>query len=227
MEQAGNITDLALAADEGLIEETQVAFFRNNIVGAVYNHFGPIGPRVSRLGSFLHERSREAVPRAAFRQLIRADAAAQLDRLGDLRVLDFAIAPSYLDAVRQVDGSLADAFEANSRLMEAPKELALVLKSERAAAGGFLNRMVGGLRELLNGGNIREGAERLRAHGYCKDTDRVDTVDLLNDQFIASKAIVRMNMRSRALEVVAAFQAIEETYQELRNDLEAAAGISP
>ena len=224
LEQAGSITDLVLATDEGLIEETHVAFFPKNIVGAVYNHFGP---RVSRLGSFLHQRSREAVPRATYSQLLRADAAAQLDRLGDLRVLDFAITSSYLDVVRQADGSLADAFEASARLLESPKELSLVLKSERAGAGGFLNRMGGSLRALLNGGNVREGAERLKAHGYLKDTDRVDTIDLLNDQFIASKAIVRMNTRSRALDAVAAFRAIEETYQELRADLEAAVGISP
>ncbi len=224
LEQAGNITDLVLATDEGLIEETHVAFFPNNIVGAVYNHFGP---RVSRLGSFLHERSHEAVPLATYSQLLRADAAAQLDRLGDLRVLDFAIASSHLDVVRQADGSLADAFEANARLMESPKELSLILKSERAAAGGFLNRMGGSLRALLNGSNIREGTERLKAHGYLKDTDRVDTIDLLNDQFIASKAIVRMNTRSRALDAVAAFRAIEETHQKLRADLEAAVGISP
>ena len=133
LEQSGNITDLVLASDEGLLEETHIAFFQKNIVGAVYNHFGP---RVSRLGSFLHERSQEAVPRAAFRQLLRSDSAAQLERLGDLRVLEFTISPSYLDVVRQADRSLADAFEASSRVVESPKELVLVLRPESSAAGG-------------------------------------------------------------------------------------------
>ena len=62
LEQAGNISDLVLDADAGLLEAIHVVFFPNNIVGAEYNHFGP---RVSRLGSYLHEKSSEAVARAA------------------------------------------------------------------------------------------------------------------------------------------------------------------
>ena len=85
LEQAGNISDLVLDADAGLLEAIHVVFFPNNIVGAEYNHFGP---RVSRLGSYLHEKSSEAVARAAFRPILCGDAANQLDRLSDLRVLN-------------------------------------------------------------------------------------------------------------------------------------------
>ena len=223
LEQAGNVTDLILAADQGLLEETHVAFFPNNIAGAVYNHFGP---RASGLGSYLHQKSAEAVPFASFKQLLRAEPAAQLDRLGDLRVLEMTITPAYADIVRQADGSMGDAFEANARLLESPRGLSLVLKSERVAAGGFLGRMGGVLRELLNSDSIREGALRLRARGYCNDTHIVDTLDLLSDKFISTKAIVRMNTRSRALVPGAAFQAIREAYGDLRDELEFAAGVS-
>ena len=223
LEQAGNVTDLVLAVDQGLLEETHVTFFPNNIAGAVYNHFGPRAPR---LGSYLHQKSAEEVPFASFKQLLRADPAAQLDRLGDLRVLEMTITPAYVDVVRQADGSLGDAFEANSRLLESPKGLSLILKSERVAAGGFLGRMGGVLRGLLNNGNIREGALRLQARGYCNDTEIVDTLDLLSDKFISTKAIVRMNTRSRALDPGAAFQAIRETYSDLRDELELAADVS-
>lgn len=222
LEQAGNVTDLVLAADQGLLEETHVTFFPNNIAGAVYNHFGPRAPR---LGSYLYQKSAEAVPFASFKQLLRADPAAQLDRLGDLRVLEMTITPAYVDVVRQADDSLSDAFEANARLLEAPRGLSLVLKSERGAARGFLGRMGGVLRGLLNG-NIREGALRLQARGYCNDTEIVDTLDLLSDKFISTKAIVRMNTRSRALDPGAAFQAIREAYGDLRDELELAAGVS-
>ena len=223
LEQAGNVTDLILAADQGLLEETHVAFFPNNIAGAVYNHFGP---RASRLGSYLHQKSAEAVPFASFKQLLRAEPSAQLDRLGDLRVLEMTITPAYVDVVRQADSSLGDAFEANARLLESPKGLSLVLKSERVAAGGFLGRMGGVLRGLLNNGSIREGALRLQARGYCNDTEIVDTLDLLSDNFISTKAIVRMNTRSRALDPGAALRAIREAYGDLRDELEIAAGVS-
>ena len=103
LEQAGNITDMNLSPDMGLLESIHVVFFPNNIVGAEYNHFGP---RVSRLGSFLHEKSNKDVALAAFRPILRGDATEQLDRLTDLRVLDFSILPSYVEIVRQRNQSL-------------------------------------------------------------------------------------------------------------------------
>ena len=205
LEQAGNISDLVLDADAGLLEAIHVVFFPDNIVGAEYNHFGP---RVSRLGSFLHEKSNEAVPRANFRPILRGDAAKQLDRLSDLRVLELSVLPSYVDVVRQSHVSLADALAANGRVLENPKVLQVILKPEREASTGFLASMIGGLRELVSNGNVQEGADRLQLHGKCQDTDRVETIDLLKDQLISTKAIVRMNPRSRALDPGAAFQAI-------------------
>lgn len=223
LEQAGNISDLVLAADEGLLEATHIVFFSDNIVGAEYNHFGP---RVSRLGSFLHEKSDGAVPRAIFRPILRGDAAKQLDRLSDLRVLDLSVMPSYVDVVRQSHVSLADALAANGRVLESPKVLQVILKPEREASTGFLANMTGGLRELVSNGNVHGGADRLQVRGRCKDTNRVETIDLLKDQLISTKAIVRMNQRSRALVPSAAFQAIRDAYQDLQDELESSPSVS-
>ena len=223
LEQAGNISDLVLDADAGLLEAIHVVFFPNNIVGAEYNHFGP---RVSRLGSYLYEKSNKAVARAAFRPVLRGDAAKQLDRLSDLRVLEFSIVPSYLDVVRQSHVSLSDALAANGNVLGNPKVLQVILKPQPEASTGFLANMTGGLKELLSNGNIHGGSDRLLVHGRCHDSDRVETIDLLKDQLISTKAIVRLNPRSRALDPEAAFEAIREAYLDLHDELEAAASVS-
>ena len=223
LEQAGNISDLVLDADAGLLEAIHVVFFPNNIVGAEYNHFGP---RVSRLGGFLYDKSGKAVPRATFRPLLRGDAAKQLDRLSDLRVLELSVMPSYVDVVRQSHVSLADALTANGRVLENPKVLQVILKPQQEASTGFLAKMIGGLKELVSNGNVQEGADRLQVHGKCHDTDRVETIDLLRDQLISTKAIVRMNPRSRALVPAAAFKAIREAYRDLFEELVAASSVS-
>ena len=155
LEQAGSISDLVLDADAGLLEAIHVVFFPNNIVGAEYNHFGP---RVSRLGRYLHEKSSEAVARAAFRPILRGDAAKQLDRLSDLRVLELSILPSYVDVVRRSHVSLSDALAAIGRVFENPKVLQVILKPQREASDGFLASMIGGLKELVSNGNFQEGA---------------------------------------------------------------------
>ena len=223
LEKAGNISDLVLDADTGLLKAIHVVFFPDNIVGAEYNHFGP---RVSRLGSYLHEISSEAVARAAFRPILSGDAPKQLDQLSDLRVLDFSILPSYLDVVRQSHVSLSDALAANGRVLENPKVLQVILKPQREASTRFLANMVGGLKGLVSNGNLQEGADRLQVYGMCHDSNRVETIDLLKDQLISTKAIVRMNPRSRALDSRAAFQAIREAYFDLRDELKAAASLS-
>lgn len=225
MEQAGNIRDLELDPDTGLLETIHVVFFSDNIVGAEYNHFGP---RISSLGNFLHEKSSNAVPRATFRPILRGDAAEQLDRLTDLRVFEFSILPSYAEIVRQSQESLADLFAANAKVLEDPKVIQVILKPQRKAAPGFLHRMRGVLKELLSNSSLREGSDRLQVRGKCEDSGRVETIDLLKDQLISTKAIVRMNQRSPALEPQAAFQAIREAYREMNDRLvSGAASVSP
>ena len=174
----------------------------------------------------MHEKSSEAVARAAFRPILRGDAAKQLDRLSDLRVLELSILPAYVDVVRQSHVSLADALAANGRVLESPKVLQVILKPQREASAGFLANMIGGLKELVSNGNVQEGADRLQVHGRCQDSDRVETIDLLKDQLISTKAIVRLNPRSRALDAGAAFQAILEAYLDLHDELESAASVS-
>lgn len=222
IERGGNISDLNLGPDEGLLEAIHVVFFPNNIVGAEYNHFGP---KVSRLGGYLHEKSNKAVRRVTFRPLLRGDAAEQLNRLSELRVLDFSIQSSYVEIVKQANDSLAAALEANRRVLEDPKILQLILKPEQGSRSRFLESMKKSLMALVGRDGVREGMERLQVRGKCRDSDRVETIDLLKDQLVSTKRIVRMNERSRALNPESAFQAIREAYGELQNQLEDAASI--
>ncbi len=224
LERAGQISNLDLPAESGLLEAIHVVFFpQTNIVGAEYNHYGP---RVSRLGSYLYDKSNKAVPRAVFLSLLRGDAAEQLERLTDMRLLEFSIRPPFVDFVRQANQSLGDAFAANSRVLENPEILQVTLKPQKEDRQGLLTRIRESLRILFGSNEILEGAERLQVRGKCEDSGQVETIDLLKDQLVSVKSIVRMGERSRALDSASAFEAIREAYQQLEDDLEKAAGVS-
>ena len=223
LEQAGQITDLDLASDMGLLETIHVVFFRDNIVGAEYNHFGP---RLSRLGTYLHEKSNNAVCKATFHPLLRGDAAEQLDRLDEIRLLDFSIRPAYAEALRQIDLSLGDALAANARILSNPKTVQVVIKPERESWRATLNRLLPPIRRLLRQRELLLNTERLQLRGRCRDTYRVETVDLLKDQMISTKTIVRLNERGRALDPSSAFQAICEAYEDQGDRLQTATGVS-
>ena len=58
------------------------------------------------------------------------------------------------------------------------------------------------------------------------DTGKMDTIDLLKDQLIATRQILRVGERSRAVQADSAFQAIESAYVDLRESLRLAAGLA-
>lgn len=224
LERAGHIQNLDLDPDTGLLEAIHVVFFPDNIVGSEYNHFGP---RLSRLGHYLHTKSEGAVPKAIFRPILRGDATKQLERLTDIRLLELSIRPAYAEIVRQADRSLADAIDANSRVLDDPETVQIVIKPQKQSRGAALDKLGSRFRQLFNQDGLLQNADRFQLRGKCADTARVETIDLLKDQLISTKRIVRLNERSRALDPDSAFQAILEAYKELYDDLLCAADISP
>jgi hypothetical protein len=224
LEQAGTVSDLNIAADAGLLEPVHVTFFPNNIVGADFNFYGP---RLSRLGYYIRVKSSNAVPLAIFNPLLRLDVSAQLDHLTEIRLLDLTVQASYIETVRQADASLGEAFAANARVLDGDvEELEIVLRPSKNARLGALNRLLAPLRTLARGPELRENARRFQVRGKHDQTGKVELIDLLRDQLIARKQILRVGERSRAVDAGSAFEAIRTAHDELGDDLRRAAGIA-
>jgi hypothetical protein len=223
LERAGMVSDLNIAADAGLLEPVHIIFFADNIVGADFNFYGP---RLSRLGYYLRVKSSDAVPLAMFHPLLRLDVAAQLDHLTEIRLFDLRVKASYVETVRQADASLGAAFTANARVLDGDMdELELVLKPSKDARRGALQRLLVPLRTLVRSPELREYASRFQVKGKHDETGKVELIDLLRDQLIARKQILRLGERSRAVDENSAFQAIRAAYDELRDDLRRAAAL--
>lgn len=168
LEQAGNVTDLDIAANAGLMEPVHVLFFPDNIVGADFNFYGP---RLSRLGYYLHVKSARATPLAVFHPLLRLDVAEQLNHLAELRLFDLKLKASYIETVRQADASLGDAFAANTRVLDGNvDELQLVLRPTKATRRQALQRLINPLRALVRAHDLRDNAQRFQVAGKREDT---------------------------------------------------------
>ena len=222
LEEAGQITDLELAASAGLCEPMHVVFFSDNIVGIEYNHFGP---RLSRLGYYLRVKSRNAVPMVHFQPLLRGDVAGQLDRLAEIKLLALRVRPSYQDTLRQADQSLGDAFAANAQVLDDPEDVELVLRAGKDGRRSALERLLAPLKQLARRSDLRENAARFEVKGKRDDTNRVATIDLLKDQLIVQRQIVKLGERSRALDSSSAFEAIHSAHDELGDALRQAASV--
>jgi hypothetical protein len=223
LEQAGKVSDLNIAADAGLLEPVHVVFFTDNIVGADFNFYGP---RLSRLGYYLRTKSNNAVPLASFHPLLRGDVAAQLDHLTDIRLFDLRVNASYVNTIRQANQSLGDAFAANARVLEGDaEELELILRPSKAGRLSARQRLLGSLKALVRGRDLRENADRFQVKGKHDETGRVELIDLLRDQLIAKKQILRLGERSRAVDENSAYEAIRAAHDELGDELRQAPSV--
>lgn len=221
LERAGQLSALPISPSSGLAEQVHVVFFPNNIVGSEFNFYGP---RLSRLADYLSVRAGVNSPPVSFDPLIRQDVLEQLAKLQDVRVLRLRIKGSYVDTLRQLDQDLGSAFEAAQRATEAD-EVELILRMTPYSRQALSQRMMAFVRRLARRPDSRTEMSQFKVSGLSSDSGGVEIVDALNDQLIANKQIIREGRRSRALDTNAAYTAIEEAYEEMREELEAAAAI--
>ena len=223
LERAGSVTDLNIAPDQGLLETTHVVFFPGNVVGVEYNHYGP---RISLFGSYLHLLSDGAVAKVNFSPVLRGDPTRQLDRLSDIRLFDISVRRPYIGSVRQAESSLGDTLEANARLFDEPDKVQVVLRYPSARRRSALDFLRDRLRTLVSFNSQQPVIDRFKVRGYCEDSSRVETLDLLKDNIIATKQVVRLGGRGRAIDPGSAFQAISESYGQFSDEIAESVDVS-
>ena len=222
VELAGNILDLDLDDDAGLMEATHVVFFEENIVGIEYNHYGP---RPGGLARYVRSKCADLAPLLAFHPVLRNDVSQDLSRLQEIRLLEFRILPSYQAVVRAADESLGAAFAASASVMVGQRELSLVIKPEKEARTRALSRFRRPVTTLAEGGEIRQNSTCFQARGRCDDTKYVETIDLLKDRLVANARIECAAGRSRTVVPSVAYGAIEEAFDSLSEEIKEAAEL--
>jgi hypothetical protein len=205
-----------------LAEQTHIVFFSDQIVGTEFNFYGP---RISRLGVYFLVKAQGICPPVTFEPLLRQDVLAALDRLEELRLVQLRISRSYSQTLAQADTDLSQAFQAALRMGES-EDVEIVLRSKpysrTATLGARIKEVV---KSLAGRGDMREHITKFTVRGYNPGEERVEALDLLNDQLIATRRMLRRDERTRALDSGSAFAAIEDAYRELRPQLRDAAGI--
>lgn len=221
VERAGEVGALGIPASAGLLEQVHVIFFSHNIVGSEFNFYGP---RISRLSRYMAAKANGPCPPVTIEPLLRQNVREQIDRLTDIRLLHLKIHASYAEVVAQANQDLGSAFQAAARAGEA-QELEIILRPRAHSRQALSNRLLETVKQLMQGRELREESSHFSIKGYDSETERVEAVDLLKDQLISNKRIILQDERTRALDSESAYSAIDEAYNELRDELLAAAGV--
>ncbi|MFZ0168057.1 MAG: hypothetical protein WAL64_01390 [Candidatus Dormiibacterota bacterium] len=221
-ENDGELTPLPIGETSGLYEPIHATFFPNNIVGVVYNFYGP---RVGWLPVYLRSVAPDAdCPPFTLHPLLKQDTADQLDKMKDVRVLNLEINASYASIVAQADKSLGDALEAAALASEA-QVVHLILRPEPWKRNLLRRSLIEAVRSLARRGDLRENTRTFTVAGQAESDGSNMAIDVLKDRFVAQEIIVRLSARSRAVDDSDAYRAIQDAYEALRSDLESAPSV--
>ncbi len=168
----------------------------------------------------------------SFEPLLRQDVAEQINRLEDIRLFRLKIRASYTQTIARANRDLGSAFEAAARAGEA-EALEIVLSPRPYSRQRLSQRLMETARNLIRRGensvlargDLHTEVSRFIIKGRSQDTGRIETLDLLSDQLILKKEIVRQDPRARALDSESAYAAIKQAHSELQQQLLVAASI--
>lgn len=223
IEEEGALSELPISDRSGLVESIHGVFFENNIVGFEYNIHAP---RVSRLGYYLTTKAGLEGPILSFDPILRVDVTQQLERLQEIRLLDIKASRGIASVLEDASSSLASTFSATERLITGNDCITIRMSISPSNRRSALQRFINDLRSIVRTPDILAYMKKGSVRGKCVDSGRVETVDLLQDQFVVDAKVVRLNERTRAVDERSMIEQIERAYAGLKSQLESATSIA-
>ena len=106
-------------------------------------------------------------------------------------------------------------------------EIQVTLKVSRRAKHPLSESLFAGIRQLAGRTDLHEKVDKLSVKGPSLITGKLEEVDILKDELVLTKSILRVDPRSRAVRSESAFAAIEAAYEEVKDLLPLAAKRKP
>lgn len=206
VDKSGNVSNLMLDEDSGLIDICHLVIFDDGFVAAEWNHEGP---KLAQLSMYMLEKGgMNTAPK--FLPLVERDILSVVENLDSVRLLEIEIPTASAALVRQADENIYTAFKAAEEL-GGSKKVGLKLASE----GGTLK-----LRDLArklasivksNPSDIKM-FNNLSVVGYSEGEGRSRFIDILEDKIVSTETFIRSNGRSKSICTDSAYETIIGAY---------------
>jgi hypothetical protein len=222
-EMAGELSDVRLARGAALYEAVHLLFLPDNVIAAEFNFYGP---RPTRLPGYLEALLGDLPTPFVMEQILRQDAAEQLDRQSGLRLVDLRVRPSYAATVARADRSLGAALDAAAGVGGADVVGVVLQAAPRTRAARLGQDVLAGVRRLARRSDLRENATRFQVNGVTQD-GLVEKINVLSDALVSVQQVARVRRTSRAVDRESAYEAVEAGYrQAVESGLLEAPGVS-
>ena len=219
--KGAKLISMRMGADSGLVEKIHLVFFKNNIIGADYNFYGP---RMSKFADYLREKLEDQVPGDIhFEFLLRQDVMTKLKKIKEIRLFNLRVRASYIDQLARANRSLAEAFKIAKGVGQA-EDVEIVLRAAPHTKGKLSRKVLSITKNLMRSKELHHNALNFSVKGLDGETQRMMEIDLLSDKLISTQFISPINARGKALDSNSAFKAIKGAFKRLEGQLTKAAG---
>lgn len=218
VEDAGNLQELQLKEDAGLVDLSHILIFENGFVAAEWN---PEGPRIGALGHYLFEKGRlNTAPK--FLSLLERDIVEVLQKLSAVRSLEIDLPYDAIELAREADGNLAAAIEATTKL-GASRKTGFVLMADKPSES--LKRLALGLASILKvRPQEKDRVHSLSVRGYQEGSRQARFVDILESKLVTAESFPRNSGRHRSINTVEAYKILNDLYLDNLDRIVTAAG---
>ena len=217
VETAGSMAPLTLAETAGLAELSHIVAYDHNILGVEYNHNAP---RVTRLPTYLQDRSQSLLGHFKLFKLLRQDAIRQLDRLSSVKSIRLKVIQPLFPNPVEDPNSFEDEIDNLIKSFQYIDNMDYRVRLSRSQT------LIDRLRTLVRRIGSNEKSEILRITGDDEAGEGSITVNLIDEQFIFEEQMVPIDNRFRAIRPESAIQAIDSAYSRHRADLISAEGLA-
>lgn len=222
-ESNGSLSALRLGVGGGLHEPIHVRLFDHNIIGVEFNFYGP---RITRLSDYLSHALDGGTARFKLEALLKQDVLNNLNKQGQIRLLDLQIRSSYAAQLSEAaHGKLGAVLKQSSQLPGVPV-VGVVLRPEPHKRDFLGKSVLESVKSIAGMPGIQTNAAKFLVKGENEETGDIDTLDLLQDKLVSRRSIVSIGRNSRAIDPHSAYEAIGDAYAELEEQLLTAAGAS-
>jgi len=212
LEEGGVSSPLEISGDAGLYEPTHVTIFSDNVVGVESNHYGPKATSITR---YINEKAPTIVNEVELIPLMRSDFLEYISRI------DLKVHRNMTQTFEEMNQSVYHALEGLKETTNAEYiGITLNSSSQRDIRIGWKERFL----NMFQREEVRDSAYKALIKAKDNRTERINEFNLLEPYLISTKKndSVHRNVNSESM-----FNAISESYTELRGEIEGIVEIPP
>jgi len=209
---------LNLPKGAGIAELIHIVLFPNNIIGFDYN---ADGPRIHKFREYLNVKLKNQLDGVALNALLRKAVEDQLKNLSRISLFKIKLKPSFAKKVEKANISLFDSIHQTFSNLKA-EYIDILVKLDLDEGRKQLPKVVKSLKGMLNLNPTTSELMTLDIKGQRG----LDTIHLMNSRLVCRKKILTNDQGTNAVASTSAFEAIEEAYSELADEIKNASSIN-